>query len=152
MPDFGITEIAALASIIGGATATGTSLYSLASAPGAPKPPDTTAQDAAAKAQAATTEKEAIARQAPDLQSQLGGAVAPDYYADLAAKNAGYAGDTNQSREALSSLFSNGTSPTSPQGTAPGPGGKSIFEDLLSQHGGRSGEGELAATGGFTGA
>lgn len=145
--------LAVLPAIIGGAATVGTTIYDHVSAPGAPKPPDTSAQDALAKTQASTQEKEAIAHQAPDIQTQLGGAVAPDYYADLAAKNAGYAGDTNQARDALSGIFGGtggGAGVTGPQGTAPGgKGGKSIFEDLISQN---FGEGdEKGFSGGFTG-
>jgi hypothetical protein len=144
--------IAALPIIIGGIGTGVTAYEAFKGSPSAPKPPDTSAQDALAKTQASTQEKEAIARQAPDLQTQLGGAVAPDYYADLAAKNAGYAGDTNQARDALSGIFGGegGPSVTGPQGTAPGSkGGKSIFEDLISQN---FGEGEeKGASGGFTG-
>lgn len=146
--------IAALPIILAGATTGITAFEAFKGGPSAPKPPDTSAQDALAKTQAATQEKEAIARQAPDLQTQLGGAVAPDYYADLAAKNAGYAGDTNQARNALSSFFgggSEGSGVTGPQGTAPGgKGGKGIFEDLISQNFGGEGE-DKGASGGFTG-
>jgi hypothetical protein len=149
MPDLGITEIAALASIIGAGTSVGLGVKSLVDTPGAPKPPDTTAATAAAS----TQEKEAIARQAPDLQQQLGGAVAPDYYAALAEKNAGYAGDSNQGRDALSTFFggSTPTSLTGPGSTAPGgSGGKNIFEDLIAQSGGGGGD-DKGASGGFTG-
>lgn len=130
--------ISGISSLVGGGASTS-------------KPADTSAQTDLAKTQAATQEKEAIARQAPDIQTQLGGAVAPDYYADLAAKNAGFAGDTNQARNALSSFFGEGGSGVaSPQGTAPGDkGGKGIFESLISQN---FGEGEdKGASGGFTG-
>lgn len=151
MPDMGIGEIAAIATIIGAGASVGTSAYELVSAPGTPKPPDTSVQDAQNKAAAATQEKEAIARQAPDLQTQLGGAVAPDYYASLAEKNAGFAGDSNQGRDALSNFFgTSAPSLTGPAGTPPGgSGGKGIFEDLISQSG-NSGD-DKGASGGFTG-
>ena len=137
---------AIIAAIIGAASTIGVTAYEHASAPGTPKPPP---PDPTIAANQQTQEREAIAKQAPDIQTQLGGAVAPDYYADLAAKNAGFAGDTNQARDALSSLFG-GSSPGSPQGTAPGPnGGKSIFEDLVSQQFPQSDN--EGVTGGFTG-
>lgn len=106
--------------------------------------------NSAAKAAAATQEKEAIARQAPDLQTQLGGAVAPEYYADLAAKNAGFAGDTNQSRNALSSFFGGETSDLiGPASATPKPesGGKSIFEELIARQGSDDDKG---VSGGFS--
>jgi|SRR5882757_6824979 len=112
-------------------------------------PAPTPAPDnSAAKVAAATQEKEAIARQAPDIQTQLGGAVAPDYYADLAAKNAGYAGDTNQARSALSPFFGgdiNGL--IGPASATPQSDGKSIFEDLIARQGGDDDKG---VSGGFS--
>ena len=45
--------------------------------------------------------KEAALRQAPSIQSQLGGAVAPEYYVQEAARETGAAGQENLSRQAL---------------------------------------------------
>lgn len=111
-------------------------------------PAATSAAPDNSKAIAATQEKEAIARQAPDIQAQLGGAVAPDYYADLAAKNAGFVGDTNQARNALSPFFGGDASLTGPASTPPTQqsGGKSIFEELIARQGGDDDKG---VSGGF---
>lgn len=142
--------IAALPLIISGVGTGITAFEALKGGPSAPKPADTSVEDAKVKAQQSQEEKAAIARQAPDIQTQLGGSVAPDYYADLAAKNAGFAGDTNQAHAALSNFFGGAEGGvTSPQGAPPGgAGGKGIFESLISQN---FGDEDKGASGGFTG-
>ena len=55
---------------------------------------------AANNASTQAQDKAAIARQYPNLQEQLGGALAPDYNQSQAAIQAGDAGDTNIGRQA----------------------------------------------------
>lgn len=58
-------------------------------------------QQAAANAQAQAQQKAAISRQAPNMQEQLGGSVAPDYYAQQLATETGAAGQSNVGMDAF---------------------------------------------------
>lgn len=104
--------------------------------------------EAKQKAQEDVRTKEAILHQAPSIQAQLGGAVAPEYYIAESAREAGAAGEENLARQALSGFLglssagdtSHGaTSVASVPGAAPTPatvGGdrSNVFETILSQY------------------
>lgn len=132
------------------ATSIGGTIYQVAKGSGGgQQAPTAPGASAASSATDTTQEKAQIARQAPNIQSQLGGAVSPDYYAEEAAREAGFPGDSNVARTALSQFLGLGSVPDS-QGTTPGfgtsnadspfnplslktgdGGGGSIFSDLM---------------------
>lgn len=89
------------------------------------------------KAQQALTAKEAVLNQAPSIQSQVGGAVAPEYYIQEAAKETGNAGEENLSRQALEGflgLSGANTGPSAGGSNPPTSSSPGIFE-LLSSFG-----------------
>lgn len=66
-------------------------------------------------AQTVRAAQDAARQYAPNLQAQLGGAVSPDYYAQVTAANTGYGDQVNAVRQALAQ-----------QGIAPQQGGSSL--------------------------
>lgn len=120
-------------------------------------PPDPTkalqqqlaAQQAAQKQQQDLTAKESAITQAPNIQAQLGGSVAPDYYISETAP-----GESNPAREALQGFLgltagteapSAGAAGTSAPGLTPAPGtgtgtggsgggDNKFFEELISKY------------------
>lgn len=74
-----------------------------------PQPATSTAQDA---------QKAAIINQAPNIQSQLGGSVSPDYYANQAATDTGNPGNADIAKQVLQQFLGLGGTPSN-QGTTP---------------------------------
>lgn len=142
--------------LIAAGVSAGVPLIEKAVAGGGDPNADLQKQIAAAQAQQKSQQdvitKEAIARQAPSLQAQLGGAVAPEYYISESAREVGAAGSDNLSREALTGFLGlsgegpggvtpatttpgAATSSLTPGTPAPGAGaGSNVFEELLSKY------------------
>jgi hypothetical protein len=108
-------------------------------------------EQATANASTAAQQKAAIARQYPNLQEQLGGAVAPDYLISQAATEAGAPGETNVGADAFRQFLGDRslTDVKSMGATAPGPSGQDFWEKLQPQMPGtESQQGALSASGG----
>lgn len=109
-----------------GAASTGIGLYESLHQPGAPKqqqeqpkPPDQSA------------EKAAFLAAAPSVQERLGGAVAPDFFANEVARVTGNAGDSDLAKSVLSQYLglgdASGKSGLNPGGGGIGEGGGQNF-------------------------
>ena len=88
-----------------GAIGTGVSLFEQANQPGLPQQ-----QATVAKPPDQTAEKEAFLTAAPSVQERLGGAVAPDFFANEVARLTGNAGDTDLAKSVLSQYLGLGDS------------------------------------------
>jgi hypothetical protein len=127
----------------------------IANQPSTPNPAVQQKQQAQAaasnNAQQQAADKSAIAQQFPNLQEQLGGAVAPDYYQEASANLIGDAGDTNVAKGAWDN-FQGDKSLTSTTGLGTNPGNniwESIQRNGLPGFEGSSQQG-LEASGGST--
>lgn len=100
---------------IASAVSIGAGVKSLVSSPGSPQPQQQAQPEAipsgptpgetAAKVDADNAKQQLIARQFPNIQSQLGGSVAPDYYIEQAARDAGFPGESGLATKALSQFL-----------------------------------------------
>lgn len=127
MPDFGITEALALASIISGAAGVGTGIYSAVSSAGnasAQADAAKSAQQAAAQ-QAANQKQQALKAQIGNAQEQTGGALGDQGLSNFVSLLAGYGG---QAGGATSTPTGNATTSSAPST----PGLQDAFSQLSS--------------------
>lgn len=125
MPDLGITEALAIASIISGAAATGTGIYSSMQQSGAADAQNQaakSAQDLAAQ-QAAQQKQQAIKASVANAQEQTGGSLTGGGLANLASLLAGYRGQAGGAQP----ISSPSSSSSGASGTSSG------LQDVLSQ-------------------
>ena len=127
-------------------------------------------QQAKSKAQQDLQTKEAALTQAPNIQTQLGGAVAPDYFIAETARESGSSGQENIVRQALQGFLglssgSGGESPAAPGfglsptttgtsgergGPGSGPSGGGSLDEILRLFSPGGGGGAGGSSGGST--
>jgi hypothetical protein len=107
-----VPEVLAVLPILIGAVGAGTSIYSLANQPGAPKP---STAPTVTPAQAATTKKNeeaSLSQQFPGIQAATGGSLSPEAWARLAeilSGQAGTPGISSASQDLLSKISAGNT-------------------------------------------
>lgn len=123
MPDLGITEALAIASIISGAAGVGTSIYSSMQQSGASDAQNQAAKSAQelAAQQAAQQKQQAINARVANAQEQTGGSLNSGGLANLASLLAGYGGQAG------------GASPISPAPSGASSASSGGLQDVLSQ-------------------
>jgi hypothetical protein len=97
--------------LISAAATTASTVYSAVNKPSAPKAPDTSQADAAAKLAEDNAKKQAFTQAAPGVQERLGGSVSPDFFADEVARISGNPGDRQMAEQVLSQLLGLGSTP-----------------------------------------
>jgi len=124
MPDFGVSEIIGLIGALASGVGVGTSLYSAANQPGAPKPVTPSPAQVTADATKTRTAQEAsLSQQFPGIQAATGGSLAPEAWvrlAELISGQAGTPGIGSAGQDLLSKLQVSSGATNSTVNTGPG--------------------------------